>query len=441
MSRRSSDRRTPPAALLKGCDTGASGGDDRCATAFINDFGARAYRRPLSAEERDGLVALYNVGKEESVATGLRLVIAATLQSPNFLYLVEVGKPDSSGLRKLSGYEMASRLSYVLTGTMPDAALFAAAREGRLDSPDGLRAQAERLLASPQLTEQVVQFHTELLGVEELPDAIAVNKHPKYTSFDAPLRAAMLDESRQFVEYAMTKGSGTIEELLSGDYVFPIGPLASVYGAAAKPDADGRAVITDGIRKGLLTLAGLMAVHPKQPSPHAAVNRGILVRRDFLCDTIPPPEQGIDFTPPPNVGQLTAQELLREHQKNPSCKGCHVLMDPIGFGFESYDPLGAYRTKDDGGKAVDSTGNVAGLEIDGQFANAGQMATILGKTSKVRSCMATQWFRFALGREPQDADRCTQEKVGAAFAAGKGNIKASLLALVTSDSFRLNGGL
>ena len=427
--------------LLNGCTTAAPGGEDKCAAQFIKDFGARAFRRPLLADEEAALTTVYKTGKEENFTTGIRLVVQATLQSPSFLYLVETGRPDPSGLRKLSGYEIASRLSYLFTGTMPSADLFAAAREGKLDSSAGVRSAAEKLLSSPNFIGQVANFHAELIGVEDLRDTTAVSKSPKFTStFDIPMRTAMLEESRKFVDYVMTKGSGSVQELLSANYVFPEGPLVKIYGSNAKPGSDGRAVINDGTRKGLLTLAANLAVHPKQYSPSAAVNRGHLVRRDFLCETVPPPTVAVDFTPPPGAEKLTAQELLREHQENPTCSGCHRLMDSIGFALESYDAVGAYRTKDDGGNNIDPSGEIVDLQGDGHFRNAGEMAEILAISPEVRTCMSTQWFRFALGRDPDEADSCTQEQVKKAFLQGKGDIKEAILSLVASDSFRLNGG-
>ena len=427
--------------LLGGCNPSVTGGEDKCSAQFIKDFGARAFRRPLLPDEETALTVVYKLGKEESFATGIRMVIQAALQSPSFLYLVETGRSDPSGLRKLDGYEVASRLSYTLTGSMPSAELFAAAREGKLDSSSGVRTAAEKLLSSPNFVSQAAAFNAELIGIEDLADTSLVAKAPKFANaFDVPMRAAMIEESRKFVEYVMNKGSGTVEELLSANYVFPTGPLAKVYGPNAKPDGDGRAVITDGTRKGLLTLAANLAVHPKQYSPSAAVNRGHLVRREFLCETVPPPSEAVDFTPPPGAEKMTAQELLREHQKNPTCFACHRLMDSIGFAMESYDALGAHRTKDDAGKSIDPSGEVVDLAGDGRFKNAGELAEILSRSPEVRTCMSTQWFRFALGRDPDEADACTQEQVKKAFTEGKGDIKQAILSLVASDSFRLNGG-
>ncbi len=424
-------------ATLTNCNT-ASGGEDKCAAQFIANFGTRAYRRPLTTDETAGFLTVYGVGQAESHATGIRMVVEAALQSPSFLYLVEPSAPSAGKIRQLSGYEISSRLSYLLTGTMPDATLFAAARAGELNDAKGVAKTATRLMVFPKFIEQTAVFHTELIGVDALFDDKTVSKpSAKYPTFDATMRAAMLDEPRRFVNHVMTKGEGTIEELLTATYVFPTGPLAVTYGNP-KVDSNGMANIANGSRSGLLTLASTQAVHPRVASPNAAVNRGHMVRRDFLFQTVPPPPGAVDFAPPPNADQLSAQELLREHQANPTCKGCHELMDSIGFGFESYDLMGTYRTTDERGQKLDTSGEISGLD-SGTFLNAREMTQKLAKSPEVRGCISTQWFRFALGRDPELADACTEQLFTEALSKGKGSLRDGLIALVTSDSFRFKG--
>ena len=137
---------------------------------------------------------------------------------------------------------------------------------------------------------------------------------------------------------------------------------------------------------------------------------------------------------------MTAQERLRAHQTNPSCSGCHSLMDSIGFGFERYDQLGVYRSKDSGGREIDSSGEIVGLAENGKFQNMGEMANILAKSSEVRTCMSTQWLRFALGRDPSEEDGCSLQAVTKSFLNGDGNIESAILSLVSSDAFRFNRG-
>lgn len=423
---------------LLSCDTKTMG-EDRCATRFIETFGARAYRRPLQSDEKSAFAGLYMTGKEESFASGIRLVVQAMLSSPNFLYLVEAGAPDDNGMRKLNGYEMASRLAYTLTGTMPDADLFSAAADGKLDTVEGVQSYAKKLIATDRFIDVAKEFHVELLGIDAVTTA-EVSKSGRFPDFTEEMRQAMGEEPRKFVGYVMTKGSGSVEEMFTGAYVFPQGPLARVYGDRIKASDDGRAEVSDGSRQGLLTLAGVLASHPAQLSPRGAVNRGHLVRRDVLCEVVPPPTVKVDFTLPPDAETKTAQELLRIHQENPSCKGCHQLMDSIGFGFENYDPMGAFRTKDGGGHDIDGSGEIVNIEGDGKFSNAKEMSGILAKSPEVRTCMSQQWIKFALGRDPQSEDACSINDLTKTFLSGKGDIKSAVLSLVASDSFRFYRG-
>ena len=423
---------------LLACDPKVMG-EDKCATQFIKSFGARAYRRPLSADEEGEFATVYKEGKLESFPLGIQTVVEAMLSSPSFLYMVEAGAPSRTGPNKLTGYEVASRLSYLLTGTMPDAALFAQAAQGKLDTADGVRAYARQLVDSEKFVKVAEEFHVQLLGVDAVSDT-AVSKDAKYGSFTPEMRAAMVDEPRKFVNYVMTKGSGSVQEMLDGQHVFPAGVLAKVYGSNLKVDGDGRAEVTDGTRKGVLTLAGVLAAHPKTPSRYTPVARGHMVRRDILCETVPPPTVMVDFSLPPGAEKMTAQDLLREHQANPTCKGCHELMDSIGFGFETYDSIGAYRVKDDGGHVIDSSGEIVNISKDGKFANAAGMAETLASSPEVRECMSQQWVRFALGRDPDSDDDCSMQGIKQVLTQGDGNIREAILSLVGSDVFRLTRG-
>lgn len=428
-------------AALLNCDTQARG-QDVCASEFISTFVARAYRRPLTSAETAAFAKVYAVGKEESFAMGIRLVIEAALESPSFLYVVEQGEPHGSGLRKLTNYEVASRLSYVLQGTMPDAQLFAAAKEGRLATAEGIRGQAERLLNTDKFIASASRFHTQLLGMETLTmPGVVTRDAEKYADFTDAMRAAMVGEPSRFVAYVLNKGEGSVEELLSAPYVFPTAPLGKIYGDQASPDEDGRAEIKDGSRMGLLTLAGVQASHPLVPTHYGAVIRGHMVRRDLLCDPVPPPTQAVKFEAPPNADMLTQQELLRVHQENPTCKGCHELMDPIGFAFERYDLIGRVRSKGTDGSPIDTSGVVANLEgDDGVFDDTQGMIRKLAAAPEVRSCLATQWFRYTLAREPEEEDACSLSLLKAALGQGKGNVREAILSLVSSDAFRFRRG-
>jgi Protein of unknown function (DUF1592)/Protein of unknown function (DUF1588)/Protein of unknown function (DUF1595)/Protein of unknown function (DUF1585)/Protein of unknown function (DUF1587) len=423
---------------LLACDRAAKG-DDVCAAAFIDAFGARAYRRPLTAAEKTAFNKVYLSGKESDFATGIALVVEATLQSPSFLYLVEQGTDAGGGLKKLNGYEVAARLAFTLTGSIPDTELTDAARNGALDGVDGIKAQAERLIGSPRFVKNVARFHSELLGTEALKVQGFISKESaKYPGFNDAMRAAMGGEITQFVDFVMTKSEGTLTELFTAPMAFPTGPLVGIYGGGT-PDGDGRVTFDDNTRHGLLTTAAVMAAFPKVPTKYSAVGRGHMVRRDLLCQDVPPPSQMVEFKPPPNADQLSQQELLRAHS-NPTCAGCHTLMDPLGFALEQYDLIGTFRDKLPSGEAIDASGHIEGVD-DSAFTNAGGMTDKLVSSAAFRSCMSSQWFRFALAREPDSAkDACSLARMDEVFYKGGGNVRDAVLTLVASDAFRFRRG-
>jgi hypothetical protein len=245
----------------------------------------------------------------------------------------------------------------------------------------------------------------------------------------------MTDEARRFVEYVFTKGGGTVDALLTAPYAFPAGPLLKVYGVTtAKPNADGRLDFADGTRTGILTQAAVLAAQPQLPTRYTAVHRGKMVRNNLLCQEIAPPQVAVMFKLPPNADKMSAQELLRAHQDNPSCAPCHTLLDNVGFGLENYDAIGRYRSKAADGTTIDASGDVVGSDVAGRFAGPRELVQKLAQSQDVRGCFATQWFRYTLGRDPADADACSVQ--GLQKALGAGDLRQALLTFVQSDAFR-----
>lgn len=423
--------------------------EGECAERFIKDMGKRAYRRPLSEDEVQSLRAAYEAGREDSFAFGIQLVIESLLQSPSFLYLPEFGGNPENSVAKLTGYEVASRLSYLFTNSMPNAELFEAAEQGVLDTPDGVREQAIKLMNDASFMARAASsFHEQLLHINALGEDGAVTKESTlYPEFNQELRHAMQDETNKFVEHVFVEGDSSLETLLTAPYSFPSGALLKVYGLAASDLSEaGRYDFPEGTRAGLLTQASVMAVEPALPSRFSVVYRGNMVRTKLLCQEMPAPAEGdADFTPPEGADEMTAQELLRAHQKNPSCAGCHTLMDNIGFGFENYDAVGRYKTRAADGSEIDNSGNVLNSDVEGEFRGPVELAQRLAQSRDVRFCFAKQWFRYALGRDPQvdektPRDDCSLGAVANALAEGKGDVRQALLILVTSDAFRYRQG-
>jgi hypothetical protein len=413
-----------------------------CLEEFLRDFGKRAYRRPLTAEEIERYRALFAVGREGAdFATGLGLVVSTMLQSPNFLYRPEMGDPARAGKEglPLSPYETASRLSYYLQNTMPDQELFAAADAGRLGTAEQVAAQARRLLESPRARDSVVSFYLQWLQVDDL---LSVEKDSEvYPMFTPELRAAMREEIEEFVDQVARRtdaGGGTLEALLTARYSFLRGPLHALYGvpAGAGGNAAGlrRTDLPEGQRAGVLTLGGVLAKHghPDQSSP---VARGYVISDRLLCVVPPEPPEDVDNNIPKPDPNVSTRVRFEQHRSKPQCATCHALMDPLGLAFEGYDGIGRFRTMD-GRVPVDSTSELVGTDQDGAVKDAVDLVGRLSRAREVRACMARQWFRYALGRLDTEGDRPAIQAAIEAFARDGHRLPDLMVALAASHPFR-----
>ncbi|MBL4683544.1 MAG: DUF1592 domain-containing protein [Nannocystaceae bacterium] len=406
-----------------------------CADSFIVDFGRRAYRRPLTAEQSARYLALMD--DADTFEDGVRMVVTAMLQSPNFLYVVETSLPDpgSDNIAVLDGYELASRLSLFLWNSIPDPELLDAARDGALDTPEGLRDEALRLLTDTRARDAVASFHTQWLGVDELEHTTKSTE--LFPEWSVSMRAAMENEMKHFAQAVVLQGDGKLETLLSADFSYIEDPLFELYGVD-KPSGHtvGDPVAMDPTqRAGLLTHAGFLAAHA-HPDQSGPIQRGVAVRTNLLCTPPPPPPPDVDAIPPSPDPMATTREIFEQHTADPACAGCHVLIDGIGLGFEGYDAIGAYRATENG-PPVDQTGAVVGSDVDGEFDGAVELANMLATSEDVRSCVARQWFRYAFGRiEDPQGDACSLEVLDAAFAESDYNVRELMVALVQTDAFR-----
>ena len=421
-------------AFLGGCDVAAEG-EELCAQAFIQNFGRAAYRRPLQAEDVEALLDVYQTARAEfDFATAIRLVTTTMLQSPHFLYRVEFGAPvaDAPGVMQLTAYELASRLSYLLWGTMPDAKLFDAAVDGRLEGAADVAAQAERMLGDARARAVVLDFHgqwLELKRIEELE-----KDGDAFPEFALDVRPLLRAEAEKFLDHVIWEGAGDLDTMYLAPYTFLNGPLADYYGVEGPGgDAFARVEPGHGQSSGFLTQGGLMSVlaKPNQTSP---IHRGKFVRERLLCQTVPPPPDNVDITPPEVDPTLPTRERFKQHSADPSCSGCHNMMDPIGFGFEHFDGIGRWRA-DEAGQAIDATGEIIGGGTQGKFDGVPELAAMLVESPEVEACMTLQWFRYAYGRADSEADACTLAELTAAFAGSGRKIRDLIIHLTQTDAF------
>ena len=423
-------------ALLP-CDP-AVAGQDACATEFIESFGKRAWRRPLQPAEVSRLEGVFTWGVDNGdFSTGIQLVMQAMLQSPHFLYRVEFGLPDpvEGDVVALDHYEIATRLSYMIWNTMPDPELTAAADAGLLGTPDEIAAQARRMLDHENARQAVANFHTQWL---QLGTLATVSKDPViYPAYDDALRPLWRQETEAFLDYVVFEGEGDVNTLLTADYTLVNSELAGFYGIDGVTGEDFQKVSIDTTqRAGFLTHASVLATQAK-PNQSSPVHRGKFVRERLLCQILPLPPNDIDIEPPDIDPNATTREKFAEHSENEECRGCHVLMDPIGFGFENFDGIGQWRSMDHG-IPVDASGELLQTHDpaqEGPFVGAVELAHKLASSDQVRECVATQWFRFGYGRAESEADKCTVEQVQGAFADSGYNIKELLVALTQTDAF------
>jgi hypothetical protein len=413
-------------------------GEDRCAAAFIEGFGRRAFRRPLTQEELAGYRTVYTAGRKRSdFAGGIRLAVQAFLQSPHFLYLLEPAPVARKGVAApVAPYALASRLSYFLWGTTPDGALLEAAAAGALATPEQVAAQARRMMGDPRFADTLTSFHLQWLDVVELPGKEKRNKI--YPLFNEKLRDAMREETVRFVDEVVRRGDGRLDTLLTARFSVVGGPLFELYGLGAKSGAEAafrRVEFDPKQRAGILTQASVMAVHSHWDKS-SLVLRGKLIRERLLCTTLPPPPPDVNNTLPQADPKVSARERFEEHRSDVSCARCHRLIDPLGAPFEMYDGIGAYRTKD-GPQPVDPEGELRGTaRSDGPVKDAVELADRLAAAEEVRSCVARQWFRYALGRDEEGEDAASLQTASRAFRESGYRIPPLLLAIATSDAFR-----
>jgi hypothetical protein len=410
-------------------------GETACGKLFVQQVGRRVWRRPLVAAELarfEGAYASFRASQDHGRA--LELLLHGLLASPHFLYRVETAAPPPSGaVAAPDGWEMASRLSFLLWSSTPDAELLRAAESGELATAGGLQQQVDRMLAHPRARSAFHHFVGQWLGIDRLD--LVEKDAAVYPLFTADLLPLLRTERERFTEDVVWNGDGTLTALLTAPYSFLNGRLAQFYGVKGGPtrEAFEKVALDPAQRGGLLTQAGLLAVHAKtnQSSP---VARGKFVREALLCTHPPAAPEDLEIKPPDLDPGLTTRERFTQHSSDPACRGCHQLMDPLGLGFENYDGAGRWRSQENG-RPVDARGELIATDVDGPFVGAVELGRKLGVSQKVAACAVRQWFRYAAGRLEGDADLCDLARLTQAHAAGRGSLRALIAGFARTDAF------
>ena len=410
--------------------------DRACQRQILTGFAQRAWRRPPTPAEVDALLALVDVATAEGddAEAGIRLALEQVLVSPHFLFRVEVDpEPSSLVPHPLTGWELASRLSYFLWSSMPDDELFAAAAADTLGDPAELARQTRRMLADPKAVAFTDNFAGQWLFIRAVGD-----QDPDYTLFpdyDQALEDGLRAETRRYFQEFLS-GAAPMDQFLTADFTFVNDRLAAHYGLPPVGTDDlVRVSLADSPRRGFLMQGSFLRVtsRPKRTSP---VKRGKWILDNLLCTPPRPPPPNVEALPEGMTATGSIRDRLEAHVTNPVCASCHRVMDPLGFGLDNFDAIGRYRTEDQG-YPIDASGTLA----DGTpFADGREMVALLAKNPAVYRCMVEKLYTYA-GRSPyrieatEAIDALTQR-----FMDGGYSLPDLIVDLVTSPSFTSRRG-
>lgn len=441
--------------LVGTCATDSNAANDTaCVDAFLERFAALALRRPAEPDDLNFYRSIYGTsGGVDRLA--LADVIATVLSAPQFLYMVEHGENEAGGkpgVYRLSPYELAARLSYQLTQTMPDAELWDAAKDGRLSSAEGYEAQVDRLMADSRGRNASREFFMDFLKVEDLPALDKSMDRKDFRAFagdlepNGALRQDMVQEPVDFFQHYTWTVDGTVQDLLSSDLSFArTSALARIYGVEAWSGQGQPPSIASGERPGFLTRAAFLSTGITTTRP---VMKGVFIRQSVLCDTIPPPPENAGNTPVDTSSSTTreAVEAITE-QQGTTCASCHqYLINGLGFATENFDSLGRQRNQevlfDDAGqerlrKPV-STRSIPRVFIDDdrEVEGAGDLMNRITESGKVEACLARSYFRHTFARwDNVESDGCVLERLRSQLAGG-GSLKSMVRSMVLSDAFK-----
>jgi hypothetical protein len=398
-------------ARIVGC---APAQGESCARSFIDSFGKRAFRRPLTAAEQTPYLTLFQRGPElvdtgDDFQRGVRIVIEAMLQSPKFLYRVELSETPAASAVALNSYEVASRIAYMLVSAPPDPTLMQAADADQLRDPDMVASQATRLLTTGEGAHETIRdFHHQWLELDIFPQKLT--KDPvRFPSVTPALASTLEREVEMFVDAISFTQKRGFPSLMTAPFTFANRTTAAIYGVSGEFDGETlqRVELDPTQRAGILTQVGFLASHAFS-TVSSPIHRGVFVQRRLLCNPIPPPPPMIPALPTVDGAQIrTTRQQVDQHTAPSACSGCHhSLINPVGFGLEHFDAVGGFRTQENN-VPIDATGTLAGTQSNASFSNGVGLARAIAEAPEARACYAKNWFRYTVGRAETSADACT----------------------------------
>jgi hypothetical protein len=421
------------ATLISCKPKAANAPDDKCATIVLSEYGMRAFRRPLTDEELKSRVAFAAKVSRSSkdFYAGLRYSLASVLSSPAFLFRTESAVPDAKGYT-LDDYSRATRLSYLLWGTTPDAELLSAAQKGELSTEAGLAKQVDRLITSPHLERGMRAFFSDFLAPDYYGNVTKDKDiYPKWNDYIAD---SAREESLRTVIDITLKQQGDLRDILTTRKTFLNRPLAAMYKVPFSFESEWQPYeyAPDAGRSGVLTQLSVLAMfsHPGRSSP---TERGKAVLDIFMCSATPPPPADVDFGVINGAGNpnlKTVRQRLLAHAEAPSCKSCHNHMDPIGLSLENFDSTGQFRSIDNG-EPIDASATLSGKS----FVGAEALGKVLHDEPRFPACVARKLYSYGVGTNSQRVRPPQYKTALDSFIASDYRLPALLRAMATSPEF------
>lgn len=405
-----------------------------CVDGIIAGWGARAFHRPLEADQRRDLRALFDAGVASTglPATGVEWLLTGILQAPEFVYqnAVRPALVASEGVVPLDDYDIAARLAFFLWNGLPDADLDGAAAKGALRSDDQIAEQVRRMLGNARSRRSIEDFYRTWAHLDNL-DRLSREAR----EFTPVLAQALKRSFLAGINELYGTGDGNLRTLLEGRSFFVNDVLSNLYGPTRMTGGSLRAAELDpSQRRGVLTHPALMTVLAR-PDGSDPITRGVWIRRELLCQDLPPPPPGVDTNLPTLRPGLSTRQRLQQHASDAACRACHNLIDPVGFGFESYDGIGRFRARDQG-VAVDASGEVVGGgDVEGKFRDTSELIARLAPSNTLRDCLAETWLEHALMRDLEPKEACTVAPVKQRLRSN-GDLRALLADIALSAPFR-----
>jgi hypothetical protein len=397
----------------------------------------KAYRRPPTEAELDVLMEAFDLGRRNKLAyeQALPVMLKAILVSPQFLFITPAKEARAgAAIVRVDDYQLASRLSYLLWGTMPDDELMALADRGALHEPAVLKAQAKRLIEDRRSRALFDGFGAQWLGVGGLKTQVFDSA--LYPLMTGAVREAMYNEVRLFFESIVRENKSVIG-FVDADYTYLNGSLAAIYGMeniVTGPEMR-RVRLRDGNRGGVLGMPGVLAA-TSFPSRTSPVKRGVWVLEQLLGEHVPaaPPDvPALDQQDQAAVKNLTVRQRTELHRTNPVCANCHRILDPVGFGLENFDAIGRWRDRDSNGEPIDASGELPGGQ---RFSSPKDLKAILaGRIADVSRNLVEKLLAYALGRRLEGYDEIVVDDLMDEIARDGYRMRTVINAVITSYPF------